>query len=482
MPGKKKRHKKGSKSKPQPEDAQKKSLGEDEDLDDLDGDEGADDDGDVSLSAGDDDGGDDDQGNEDFIDVDEDYLKDLVGKAFDEKLAPITSELKTLQKITKRFKPRLIAGLGNPTKSLDGGDEEEDLNKTAISKGMEAWNKRRNLVEAAMRDGEYSLGRAIQSIIDKDKGIAPFEWEVSDAIRRTLEFTAGSGGGLLVADEFLGNEFLELLYSWNVTRQAGIRIMSGLAGGTVRLPGLSAGMEVVWSSQGTDITEDDVTPQQKTMSPKIAVVRTHLSRLQNYLEAGVQGILRDDMAEAMANAWDIAVLRGTGTNGQPTGIANTSGINSYPVSTGSGALIDIDDLYAMQLMLWEDKVRGPFAWIMSPREYTTFLKSKDDNGNYLVVPDPTQASRGFLLGHPIYVTHNCRTDLGDTGENAQGELFLIRPSEIVFGEWGTMRIEATTEGSDVFEKDEIALKIVSWCDVVVRHAVAACYCNDATAV
>lgn len=478
MPGKK-RHKKGSKSKAPPEEIKKTSLGEDEDLDNLDGDEDADDE-DISLSAGDDEEGDDGQGGEEFIDVDEDYLKDLVGKAFDEKLTPITSDLNTLKKSMKRFKPRLVAALGNPTKGLDG-DDEEDLNAVAISKGMEAWNKRRNLVEAAMRDGQFNIGRALQSLISRNREIAPFEWEVSDAISKTLTWAAGSGGGLLVADEFLGSEFIEVLYSWNVTRQAGIRVMSGLTGGTVRLPSLSAGVTAVWNDQATDITEDDVTPAQITMTPKIAVVRTHLSRLQNYLEPGIQGILRDDLAEAVGNLIDIAVLRGTGTNNQPTGIANTSSINTYSCSTGSGDVPTVDDLYAMQLTLWEDKVRGPFAWIMNPREYTTFLKTKDDNGNYIVVPDPTQKSRGLLLGWPIFMTHNCRITLGDTGESAQGEIFLIKPSDVILGEWGTMRIETTTEGADVFEKDEVALKVVSWIDVCMRHAVSACYCNDATA-
>lgn len=416
----------------------------------------------------------DDEGLE-IVQMDEDEFNAAIGGVvkgiLSEELKPLIEEVKTLR---KKSQSRLVGALGNPTQKLTRDDDEDPVKK-AIDENIRKWNERRGIIESAKP--EFSIMRAMRSLLSRDESLAPFEWEVSRHVQKNLEWASGSGGGLWVPEEFLGNEFIELLRARNVTRQAGIKVLSGLTTSPVLIPRLGGGTTRYWVGQGDTLTESDVTPQQIDLTPHICIVRTTLSKLQSILQTGVEALLREDMAETLANAIDEAVLRGTGSADEPTGVANYSGVNSYSMSTGSGDTPSIDDLYDMEYMLLEDKVTGPFAWIMNPREFQTLRKIKDTNGQYLVQPDPTQASRGFLLGWPVYTTHHCRITLGG---GALGELFLGKWSDVILGEWGTIRFDVTDQGSDHWERDEIGLKVVYYCDVEMRHAVSVCYCADAS--
>ena len=410
------------------------------------------------------------------VTIDEEELNQSITSAVKQTLAielePIKTTMSEIDAWRKKAQPSLVGMLGPPT-DVGNPDEDLTLQQKAIAEWERKQNAHRDLIENAKP--EYSFGRAIAGLMNKDWSLCPFELEVSHAVRKNLEWASGSGGGLWVPEDFLGNEFIELQRGKTVTKQAGARVLSNLKTSPVLIPRLGGGVTIYWVGQGEDITESDVTPQQVSLEPHGAAAYTVLSRLQNYLQSGSEELLKEDLAEALALATDIAVLRGTGTNNQPLGMANLAG-NTNALATGSGAVPDIDDLYDMQYLLMEDNVPGPYAWIMNPRELTTFLKTKDTNGQYLVQPDPTRASRGFLLGYPIYDTTSCRINLSP---GTLGEFFLARMSDVLIGEWGAIQLETSTEAKDHFEKHELALKVIQWMDVDVRHANAVCYCGDA---
>jgi len=65
------------------------------------------------------------------------------------------------------------------------------------------------------------------------------------------------------------------------------------------------------------------------MSPKVIGAFTDVTRLllqQSSLD--VENLIRDDLTKSIATAIDLGALAGSGSSGQPTGIANTSGINT----------------------------------------------------------------------------------------------------------------------------------------------------------
>jgi HK97 family phage major capsid protein len=405
---------------------------------------------------------------EQVFELDEEQLQkaiaDVVAKNLDEKLKPVAEAITELDQWRKKAQPSLVGQIGDPT---DGTPARDD-GLSPQQKALQEWERQRSVRKDLLENAkpEYSFNRAIAALVAKDWSLAPFELEVSHVVCKNLEWASGSGGGLWVPEQFLGNEFIELLRAKTVTKQAGARVLPNLSSSPVLIPRLGGGVTIYWVGQGEDITESDVTPEQISLDPHGAAAYTVLSRLQNYLQSGSEALLKEDLTDALALATDTAVLRGTGTNGQPLGMANLAG-NTLDLAGTVGVIPDIDDLYDMQYLLMQDNIPGPYAWIMNPRELTTFLKTKDTNGNYLVQPDPTRASRGFLLGWPIYDTTTCRVDLGGTSN--QGEFFLARMSDVLIGEWGVIQLETSTEAKDHFEKHEMALKIIQWMDVDVRH-------------
>jgi HK97 family phage major capsid protein len=204
----------------------------------------------------------------------------------------------------------------------------------------------------------FSFMRAIRAIADNDwkhagfelecsravaqkRGIAPdpkkfyvpFEvmqrdvGEMPQTLKRDLTVGTAGAGGYLVSTENLG--FIEMVRNRSVMFRMGARRLSGLQG-SVTIPRQSAAATAYWlSTEATQITESQQTFVQMALSPKNVGAYTEISR-QLLLQSspGAEGIVTDDLAQVVALAIDLAGLEGSGSGGQPTGIANTSGIGS----------------------------------------------------------------------------------------------------------------------------------------------------------
>ena len=92
-----------------------------------------------------------------------------------------------------------------------------------------------------------------------------------------------------------------------------------------RLPKASA---TSIATEGGGATESEMTVGNVSLTPKTLGAFTDCTRqLLTQSSLSVENLIRDDLVQAMALAIDKA-LEGTGASGQPTGILNTTGINS----------------------------------------------------------------------------------------------------------------------------------------------------------
>ena len=74
------------------------------------------------------------------------------------------------------------------------------------------------------------------------------------------------------------------------------------------------------------------------MQPRTVAALTkysHLMKLQSTPE--IEQTIRAGFIAIIANAIDAAALNGSGSSGQPTGVLNTSGINSVAIATNGGS-------------------------------------------------------------------------------------------------------------------------------------------------
>jgi len=181
----------------------------------------------------------------------------------------------------------------------------------------------------------------------------------------------------------------------------------------------------------------------KTISPKkiaaIAVVSAEVVRANpgNYVE-----LFKQDIAEAMALAFDAAALYGTNT---PFGAGNYIGATTKSVEIGSTAAaaggVYGDVVAGLKLLVEDGKKLNGFAFDATAEP--TFLGATDLNGRPLFVDSPFEDSiltAGKLLGRNAYLGEG----VGD-GATVQG--FGGDWSQVVWGAVGGISYDVSTQAT-----------------------------------
>src|SRR5437868_4427673 len=182
-------------------------------------------------------------------------------------------------------------------------------------------------------DCSRAIAQKLGKVAEPTKFYVPFEvMERSidpSALQAKRDLSVGSAGngGYLVSTDNQG--FIEILRNRSVAFRMGARRLSGLQG-NVTVPRQSAAATAYWlGTESTQTTESQQTFVQMALTPKTAGAYTEVSRLLLLQSSpAAEGIVTDDLAQVVAIAADLAVLSGSGSGGQPTGILNSSGIGS----------------------------------------------------------------------------------------------------------------------------------------------------------
>lgn len=330
---------------------------------------------------------------------------------------------------------------------------------------------------------KFSFSKALHAIATKDWSEARFE---EDVFKQTRALSQGtdSAGGYIVPNQYLP-ELIELLRSNTVVQQMGATVMDGLTGSPVQIPRQTGGVSGSWVGENAAISDEDQTFDELTLTPKQASSMTKMSnRLLRLSNPSAEGIVRRDLALAIARLIDLAALRGSGSSNEPEGIVNVSGINTV---TKTPATIAYADLQACITALDEDNaLRGSLGWVFHPAIREDIANLLDANNNPLFVPlaqagnVQTQREGGVvssLLGYPWATTTQLPTNLGGGTET---EVFFCNWDELIIAHWGGLELMASQETSDAFEKNQTWVRIIYETDIGVRHPVSFCVHQDIT--
>ena len=168
----------------------------------------------------------------------------------------------------------------------------------------------------------------------------PTKRRVSGAVFRDLTAALGSGGGYTVGTTTAPLQ--ALLRRYSIFGEMGLTIITGLEG-PLTLPRTATVPTATWlPAEGVALTENQPTFGQVGFTPKFCSAYMQVSR-QLILQSSAESIVSTLAAEAVARAIDAAILGGTGTLGQPLGIAGSAGIN-----TQSGTALALAGLLAMR--------------------------------------------------------------------------------------------------------------------------------------
>ena len=359
-----------------------------------------------------------------------------------------------------------------------------------------------NLDLSKKESQSYSLVRAINASLKNDWSKAGFEAECSRAIAQqrgkdTAGFfmpmniratsdsayntgTAGEGGNL-VATNLLAGSFIEVLRNKARVAQLGARFLTGLVG-KVDIPRQTSQTSTYWVAEGADVTEAEAAFDKLSLSPKTLGARSQYTR-QMLLQStpDIEMLVRNDLAAVLALAIDKAAVLGTGADGQPTGIINTSGIGSV-VGGATGAAITIDHLIDMESAVkTANAPEDALAYLVNAKTVGALKKLKSTTGQYLWTDAPMggrSGTPGSINGYNVAVSNQMPADgTKSTGSNLSTLVFGDW-SELIIGEWGTLEILPNPYGAG-YNSGSVDIRALQTIDIGVRHAKSFAAMTDA---
>ncbi len=204
---------------------------------------------------------------------------------------------------------------------------------------------------------ELEVARAAQAKHSRSANGVLIPWEVLGSNRAAetpgqVVGTFGDGGALVGTDR-LDAQFIDLIRNRSAFLNSGLTMLSGLEG-NVEIPKKLSSSQYYFVGENAQVANSKLTFGLVNMIPRTIGVRVPISRrMMIQSSPDVENLVRIDMAESVALGMDYTIGYGTGSNGQPLGIINTTGIGSvtfaggtakdFPASLGGGSALNCGD-------------------------------------------------------------------------------------------------------------------------------------------
>ena len=294
-------------------------------------------------------------------------------------------------------------------------------------------------------------------------------------LSRQLQTNNFTQAGALVATDFLGGSFIELLRNRTLLTQLGVGTMSGLVG-NIAIPRQSGAATAYWLAEGDAVTDTKQSFAQLAATPRRLAARTAYSKqLLAQASLDAEALVRDDHVRIIAIAKDLAGIQGTG-GAQPMGILNgpttdsTGGGNNITSVTFGTAPTWANVVKFEQLIQTANADIGTMQWLTNPTvrgkwkttvkvpNYPVFLAGDDNMTN----------------GYPVNITNQIAT----TGGNA---------NKAIFGAWGQAMFfdwagyDVVVDPYTQAANNQVVVTVNLFTDFGVRHWPSFCVSTDSAA-
>jgi HK97 family phage major capsid protein len=307
---------------------------------------------------------------------------------------------------------------------------------------------------------ELSLAKSL-------RGYLTGEWDGAELERKAM---ASSALGAILPTP-ISNQIIDLARNQSTVIRAGA-VTVPMTTATLKLARMTGDVTAAWYSEAGEISESDATLDSVTLTARKmgCLVRINREILEDS-DPGVDGIIRNSVAQAMALELDRVALVGTGTAPQPRGLQNFSGINTVTsVGTPADYSKFLDAIFEVRLDNFE-----PNAIINSVRTAKTLAKlytGISSDKTPLTAPADYAALQRFA-------SNQVPVNLG-VGTN-ESLAFVGDFSQLMIGLRQNIIVEVSNAAKDVFEKDQIMLRATWRGDVQVTRATAFCLMSGITA-
>jgi len=300
-----------------------------------------------------------------------------------------------------------------------------DMARVAVKKGRSLSEFRANLLDAigeqplgspaiaSSNQPNFSLGRVLRAQVTNDWSEAGYEKEVCQEARRNY---AGTPNGIVIPHEHvfkratmvstgdiggaIGTQLMPSAYI-DIRRQAssvmaaGATVMTGLTQ-NVDIPKNNSDVAANFVAENSSLTDDDIDIDTVSLTPKLVGGTTSMSR-QVLVQAQpmIDELVRDGLEKQIMNRIDATALEGSGSGAVPTGIKNTTGVNTK-ATAGSSTMTHAESAEVVAAIGAANIDAGSGAWIVHPNDGATLAATSKDSGSGTFVYE-----NGTILGRRV---------------------------------------------------------------------------------
>ncbi len=283
------------------------------------------------------------------------------------------------------------------------------------------------------------------------------------ARREERILTVSGDASSLISNEVLGDQFIDALRPQSVATRLGARTITGLTG-DIALPRRDARTPAAaWFEENSSINSGDQSFDQVTGTPKHLGLITEYGR-KTLLQTSpqIEDITREHFLAELASGLDLAVMKGSGSAGQPTGITQTGSIGTKDSSSSVPTWQDVLDV--MALVEDADVPAASMGFALNAQLKSLLRGTVKVSGEAVFIMD----DGATLGGAPVAVTSQL---VGDPNSSpvVDAEAIFGAWNEVIVGMWSGMEILVNPFESTAYSKGNVSVRGIVDADVMVRH-------------
>lgn len=268
----------------------------------------------------------------------------------------------------------------------------------------------------------------------------------------------------LVPEDHRADQYVGPLRDALLARRLGVRVLSGLRG-DVHIPKHGTSTVSDWVAENSGLSPSDMTFGNIALTPKHVGSLSEMSRqLIQQSDPTVEMLLRDDMAFALAQAIDTALIEG-GHSDEPTGVIGTLGTANATLATPTWAQV----LQMIEQVEIDNALSPSHAWLTTPQgkaKLAGTLKVSGDAGAGFLYADR------MMAGYPLLSTNQVPAN-----SDAQGIIFGDW-SQVILGVWSELDILVNPYATDTYARGGVQIRAMATCDIGIRHIESFAWADD----
>lgn len=271
-------------------------------------------------------------------------------------------------------------------------------------------------------------------------------------------YTTEADGGALV--ETAATRYMDALKERLVVKQLGATVISDLIG---TVPFVGAGNFVgAWGAEGDEATIGKVKFAKVALTPHRNWIAAAISKdLLRQTSLDVEQLIMNRILDRHAELIDAAAFVGTGSNGQPTGILNTTGVTK--VAGGeNGAEISWKNVVALETAINAANAnRGRMAYATNAKVMGALKTTEKAEGTARFICEDGKAVNGY----PVEWTNLVPANLTKGTGKSLSAMVFGNWQDLVVAQWGG--IDIVIDPYTSARKAEINMTLNAWNDVKV---------------